>query len=236
KLAQTVGAVRPAEGDDPAWNGLNILHTAAARVGALDVGFVPDDEGMDTTAILEACEAGEIDFVYALGTDELDTTKLKKPFVVYQGSHGDRGASVADVILPAAAYTEQDGLYVNLEGRVQTAHRAHFPPGDAKEDWAIIRALSGVMGAPLPFNSLADLRRILFEAVPHLAIIDAVPEESAFDPATLGRAGPTGDAPFASLIDDFYLTNPIARASETMAECSRLARERLERKGTGTDG
>ena len=136
KLAAECGVVR--EG----WNGLNILHNAAARVGGLDVGFLPAEGGLSTNEILDAAAQGAIKTVYLLGADELDTSKLKNTFVIYQGSHGDAGAHVADIILPSAAYTEKDGLYVNLEGRVQMGVRAVSPKGEAKDDWAIVRALS----------------------------------------------------------------------------------------------
>ncbi|MGB0499088.1 MAG: molybdopterin-dependent oxidoreductase, partial [Rubricella sp.] len=155
--------------------------------------------------------------VWNLGADEGDIPA--GPFVIYQGSHGDRGAHRADVILPAACYTEEAGLFVNTEGRPQMALRANFPPGEAKENWAIIRAASAHLGATLPHDSLADLRAALFEAVPHLAEIDTVPENDG-EPLP---AGSLGDQPFGQAIGDFYLTNPIARASQVMAECSKLA-------------
>ena len=144
-------------------------------------------------------------------------------FVIYQGHHGDRGAHRADAILPGAAYPEQQGIYVNTEGRPQIALRAGFPPGEAKEDWAILRALSGALGQPLPFDSLAALRARLFAEVPHLGAIDQVPENAwqAVPP------GEMGTAPFRSTVADHYLTNPIARSSPLMAEMSRLARERM---------
>jgi NADH-quinone oxidoreductase subunit G len=144
--------------------------------------------------------------------------------VIYQGSHGDRGAHRADVILPAAAYTEEQGLFVNTEGRPQLALRASFAPGEAKENWAILRALSGELGATLPWDSLAQLRQALVKDVPHLAEIDSVPE-SDWQPL---EAGKLGDASFRYAVSDHYLTNPIARASELMAELSRRAKERAE--------
>jgi len=197
-------------------SGFLVLHTAASRVGALDVGFT-------TSGGMEAALDGA-DAVYLLGADEIDMAALEGKFVVYHGSHGDAGAHRADVILPGAAYTEQQGTYVNTEGRPQMAFRAGFPPGDAREDWAILRALSDACGATLPFDSLAELRAGLYQAHPHLAAIDEVPEnEWALEPE-----GKLGDAPLASPIADFYLTNPIARASQTMAELSRLRSERAK--------
>ena len=183
-----------------------VLHTAAGRVGAMDAGCT-------TEGGLDAAIQGA-DVIYNLGADEVDIAA--GPFVIYQGSHGDRGAHRADVILPSAAYTEEQGLFVNTEGRPQLALRASFAPGDAKENWAILRALSAELGATLPFDSLAQLRQALVTEVPHLAQIDTVPEnEWKVEPA-----GPLGNADFRNAIQDFYLTNPIARASSLMAELS----------------
>lgn len=212
-LADAVGVV----GED--WNGLGVLHTAAARVGALDLGFVPGQGGKNAAEML-----GETDVLFLLGADELDFSARKAGFTVYIGTHGDNGAHQADVILPGSAYTEKSGTYVNTEGRVQMASRAGFAPGDAKEDWAILRALSDVLGHKLPFDSLPQLRAHLYAAYPHFAAIDeiAVGDVSGIR----GRkAGSNFDkTPFRSPVTDFYLTNPIARASAVMAECSALAR------------
>ena len=156
------------------------------------------------------------------GADEIDIQR--GAFVVYIGTHGDRGAHRADVILPGAAYTEKQGIYVNTEGRVQMANRAAFPPGEAREDWAIIRALSDVLGKKLPFDSLGALRQAIFKATPHLMRIDRIEAGDASAIKTLAdKGGSVEKTPFKSAIEDFYLTNPIARASAVMAECSRLA-------------
>ncbi|GMG85227.1 NADH-quinone oxidoreductase subunit NuoG [Paralimibaculum aggregatum] len=192
-----------------------VLHTAAARVGAMDLGFV--HEG----GIAGALDGAEV--VLNLGADE--TEIAAGPFVIYQGHHGDRGAHRADVILPGAAYTEQSGLYVNTEGRVQMAMRAGFPPGEAKEDWAILRALSGRLGSALPFDSLDQLRSQLFEAHPHLAELDTI-AEAEWQPLP---AGELGAGALASTVADHYLVNPVLRASPLMAELSRLAAERAAR-------
>lgn len=189
---------------------LMILHTAAGRVGAMDVGAVTDG-GLDA-----AIDGAEV--IYNLGADEVDIDP--GAFVIYQGSHGDRGAHRADVILPGAAYTEENGLFVNTEGRPQLAMRAGFAPGEAKENWAILRALSAELGATLPYDSLAQLRTALIEAVPHLARIDEVIEND-LEPL---EAGKLGDAAFRHAVSDFYLTNPIARASQLMAELSAQAK------------
>ncbi|WP_172330740.1 NADH-quinone oxidoreductase subunit NuoG [Mangrovicoccus sp. HB161399] len=192
---------------------LMVLHTAASRVGAMDAGAVTEG-GM--AAALEGAEV-----VYSLGADEVEIAE--GPFVIYQGSHGDRGAHRADVILPAAAWTEESGLFVNTEGRPQIANRAGFPPGEAKENWAILRALSALTGEKLPYDSLAALRRKLVKDVPHLARVDEV-AENEWTP--LVPAEPKAGADFVPAVKDYYLTNPIARASQLMAELSAQAKAR----------
>ncbi|HEY1543822.1 MAG TPA: NADH-quinone oxidoreductase subunit NuoG [Xanthobacteraceae bacterium] len=201
------------------WNGFSVLHSAAARVGGLDIGFVPGEGGLAASAM---ARAGALDVVFLLGADEQEIAP--GAFTIYIGTHGDRGAHRADVILPGAAYTEKSGLYVNTEGRVQMGARAAFPPGDAREDWAILRALSDVLGHRLPFDSLAGLRTALFAAHPHLARLDAIAPGDPADIQKLAGLGGTPDkAPLRSIVEDFYFTNPIARASAVMAECSAIA-------------
>lgn len=212
------------------WNGFNMLHTAAARVGALDLGFVPGQGGKDVAGILAGAQAGEIKAVWLLGADEIDTSKLGSAFVIYQGSHGDAGAKRADVILPGAAYVEKDATWVNTEGRVQLGRRAAAPPGDAREDWSIIRAVSEPLGHKLPYDNLGMLRRRMLELAPHFSGVD---KRSSAAWGAFGTAGSVTDAPFVSTVADFFLTNPIARASATMAECSALARGAAQPK-TGT--
>jgi len=223
QIARNTGMIGPA--GEGGWNGFNVLHTAAGRVGALDIGFLPQKGGRDTVAILDAATRGDIDFVYLLGADEFDTKKLGKAFVVYQGSHGDAGAHRADVILPGAAYTEQNATFVNTEGRVQLAKRATFPPGDAREDWTILRALSDVLGKRLPYDDMASLRKAMLADAPHFANVDAAPANPGADAAiwnNIGAAGTIAKTAFEPAIKDFYLTNPIARASHVMGECSSL--------------
>jgi NADH-quinone oxidoreductase subunit G len=213
KAANSLGVIKDG------WNGFNILHSEASLPGALDIGFVPSEGGLDTGAMLDA---KALDVLFLLGVDEVEVPS--GPFVVYIGTHGDRGAHRADVILPGAAYPEKSGLYVNTEGRVQLGNRAAFPPGDAREDWAILRALSDVLGHKLPYDSLGALRQALTAAHPHFARIDEIAAGKAADIEALAKLGGAADkTPLRSAVADFYFTNPIARASATMAECSALA-------------
>jgi NADH-quinone oxidoreductase subunit G len=227
-IAEACGLVR----ED--WNGFNVLHRAAARVGGLDLRFVPRDGGKDIAGIVEGCRSGAVDLLYLLGADELDFANTGSTFVIYQGHHGDRGAARADVVLPGCAYTEKDATYVNTEGRVQLGRRAVFPPGEAREDWAIIRALSGALGRPLPFDSLYALRQRMRSAHPHLARINEIV------PAAWGEFGESGavdETAFVYPIADYYRTDPISRASPTMAECSETFGGHPEAKPrTGTHG
>src|SRR5690606_35492586 len=151
------------------------------RVGGIDIGFVPHDNGVCSADQIKLAGKAELDVLFLLGADEYDMDAIGKAFVVYVGTHGDAGAHRADVILPAAAYTEKDATYVNTEGRVQRAERAVFPPGGAREDWAIFRALSAVLGAALPFDSLAELRAAMYREFPHLARIDQIAAGSVDD-------------------------------------------------------
>ena len=214
KLAAAIGAVKQG------WNGFNILHIAAARVAALDLGFLPGEGGRDINGILDGVANGEVEVVYNLGADEIAPEKLDKAFVIYQGHHGDHGAMSADVIFPGAAYTEQNGTYVNMEGRVQQSYRAYFPFGDAREDWAILRAFSDRLGKTLPYDDLFALRQSMIGDAPVLGQLDHITQGAEMDLSKLGRDGAISDAPFKSNISDYYFTNPIARASGTMAACS----------------
>ncbi len=216
KSAQSLGVVKDG------WNGFNVLHHAASRVGGLDLGLVPGEGGLDASSM---AKAGALDLLFNLGADVIAIEP--GAFVVYIGTHGDRGAHRADVILPGAAYTEKTGTYVNTEGRPQFADRAVFPPGDAREDWSILRALSDALGAKLPYDSLTQLRAALAAAYPHLVRFDQVaPADPAAFTAVAALGGAIDRTPFRSPVEDFYLTNPIARASRVMAECSALAQGR----------
>lgn len=213
------------------WNGFNVLHSAASRVGGLDLGLV-SDKGIK--GILDGAAKGDIEVVFNLGADEIDTDQLEKAFVIYQGSHGDAGVKHADVILPGVAYTEKPGIYVNTEGRVQVAERVIFGPGDAREDWTILRALSEKLGHTLPFDTIAELRSKLVAEYPNFAGVDQLPTEEWAD---FGVSGEVDAAPFENAVEDFYLTNPIARASKVMAECSAVFNNNAENEeATGTNG
>jgi NADH-quinone oxidoreductase subunit G len=226
-LAQSLGLIR----DD--WNGFNVLHHAASRVAGLDMGFLPDDGGRDVAGILDGCRSGDIEILYLLGADELDVANMGSAFVIYQGHHGDRGAARADVVLPGAAYTEKDGTYINTEGRAQLGRRAVFPPGEAREDWAILRALSGALGKPLPFNTLGELRYQMRAVYPTLGEIDTIGKAQWGE---FGVVGPIAATPFSYPIADFYKTDPVSRASPTMAECSELFVTGAAQARTGTHG
>jgi NADH-quinone oxidoreductase subunit G len=217
KAAASMGVVKEN------WNGFNVLHTAAGRVGAIDVCALPGEGGLNTHGMIGAASRGELDVMVLAGADEIDTHMLGKSFVIYIGSHGDAGANRADVILPGAAYTEKSGTYVNTEGRPQMATRASFPPGDAREDWAIIRALSEAVGVSLGWTSLDGLRSEMYKVAPQLQRLDHIHKADAATLSELGRGeGKFSPQPFASPVKDFYLTNPIARASRIMGECSAL--------------
>jgi NADH-quinone oxidoreductase subunit G len=212
KLAAGIGALAPE------WHGFNLLHRSAALVGGLDLGFVPGPRGKSVAEML----GGGVDVLWLLGADEIDTARIgPDTFVIYQGHHGDRGAARADVILPGAAYTEKDGTYVNTEGRVQRGGLAVYPPREAREDWKIIRAFSALIGHTLPYDDLDAVRRRLEAVNPVFGRVGFLPRFGCSD-----QAGPAGDpaalgeAPFAAAIADYYQTDPISRASPTMAACS----------------
>jgi NADH-quinone oxidoreductase subunit G len=211
QLADTYGFIQ--EG----WNGFNVLHTAASRVGGLDIGFVPDKAGLDTHHMLKKAEKGELDVLYLLGADELDFKSLKDTFIIYQGHHGDQGAHHASVILPGSTYTEKNATYVNTEGRVQQTQQATTPPGVAKEDWKIIRALSQACDHTLPYNTIHEVRLGMIKTNPVFTHTDRT------DPAgwkSIGKAGKLHVAPIPSWSGNFYMTDPISRHSVTMAKCT----------------
>ncbi len=212
ELAEHFGMIRAD------WNGFNVLQRAASRVGGLDLGFVPGVYGLGTRGILQAAETGRMELLYLLGADEIDMNRLGKSFVIYQGHHGDAGAARADVVLPGAAYTEKDATYVNTEGRVQRARRALFPPGEAREDWRVIADLAAAMGRALPFDTLGALRKKMETEKPWLGQLGVAAKNEW---KSFGHAGTLSIDPFEPVIANFYMTDPISRASPTMAKCSR---------------
>jgi NADH-quinone oxidoreductase subunit G len=223
-------ALAAAAGKHAGWNPFNVLNAAASRVAGLDLGFVPGAGGLDVSGMLAAAGNGGLDVVYLLGADEIPM-HFGNVFVVYQGSHGDAGAERADVVLPGSAYTEKSGTYVNTEGRAQMTRKAAFAPGDAKEDWAIVRALSDRVGRRLPYDDLSGLRASLYKGTPQLARIDALQAAPVAGLEALSQRGGTLEGePFGLGVRDFYLTNAIARASAVMAELSAL-RNKPSREG-----
>jgi NADH-quinone oxidoreductase subunit G len=229
-IAKTVDLVTPE------WNGFNILHTAAARVAGLMMEFLPAKGGKSTADICSGLENGAVKLLFNLGADELDLSQRdSKSTIIYIGSHGDRGASQADIVLPGAAWSEKDGIYVNMEGRVQHGQRASFPPGDAREDWAILRALSAVLGKTLAFDDQASLRDALSAAYPAFAVVD---QPQPARPKKLGRKQAISNEPLDVAIGsgavtadrNFYMTCPISRASVTMAECVKASDQNDEAK------
>ena len=213
----------------------NVLHTAAARVAGLDLDLLPGADGFDVAAMQKAAQSGTLENIILYGADELAGASFGDAFILYIGSHGDRGAHLADVILPSAAYTEKQAIYVNTEGRPQMTAQAATPPGDAREDWKIFRALSARLDATLPYDNLSDLRAAMFTQAPHLAQLDMI--VAADKPQSTGQVSSDLEAtPFAYAVGDFYFTNPVARASATMADCAKAKQERQGQEGTGTDG
>jgi NADH-quinone oxidoreductase subunit G len=211
RLAAQVGAL------SQDWHGFNVLHTAAGRVGALDLGFVPGPNGKAADAML----GGGVDLLWLLGADGFDPARIAAgTFVIYQGHHGDAGAQRADVILPGAAYTEKSGTYVNTEGRVQRGFRAVYPPGQAREDWTILRAFSAVIGKPLPYDTINALRDRMQQINPVFARVGFLPRFGCSDhTGPIGDPTALSDAPLASAVANYYVTDPISRASPTMAAC-----------------
>ena len=224
RAAESLGIIRDG------WNGFNIVHSAAGRVGALQVGFTPRDGGRSTNEILQAAGQGDVSLVYLLGADELDMSRFGEAFVIYQGHHGDRAAHRADLILPGAAYTEKTATYVNTEGRAQVSRQAVFPPGQAREDWKIIRALSEAVGRKLPYDSLAALRRSLGEN----HFFRSIGEKFDAGWGSFGTDGAIAASSFGYRTESYYMTDPISRASVTMAQCAAELTPTPAR--TGTEG
>ncbi len=209
------------------WNGFNLLHTAAARAGGLALGFYPKEDGLDTTSIIKRVTSNEIQTLFLLGADEIDRSVLQKAFVIYLGTHGDKGAEFADIVLPGASYTEKDALWMNIEGRVQMGWRSVYPPGEAKEDWRILRALADQLNIKLPYQNLFELRsRIAREHSFFTEFGKRVKLTKKLTPKPFDQKVKLSDQVFSSLIEDFYITDPISRSSKTMRACSEYAAEK----------
>ena len=197
------------------WNSLNILNQQASRVGAIDLGIFSITE-KENFNFFDKIENDEFKFIYLLGADNFNFEKKDK-FVVYQGSHGDKGAEIADIILPGAAYTEKDGLFINLEGRIQNAFKASFPPGDSREDWIILKNIANMMKKPLGFSNANQLRNLIKNYLKSKIInskktdkeINFLDENILIEPI------------------DYYYTNPIARSSKVMNECRQISKKLL---------
>ncbi len=210
------------------WNGFNILHDAAARVAGLDLGVLPGEGGLDCAGILSEAQTGTVETVLLLGADEIDMQALDNAFTIYIGTHGDAGAHAADVILPGATYTEKQALYVNMEGRVQMTSRAVFPPGEAREEWKILRALSAYIGAALPYDNVDALRAHIYAQAPHFDDLNARKVDNNMTVPTAKRSYLKKALGIKN--NHYYQTNPIARASHTLAQCAQL---KSENKGIG---
>ena len=211
------------------WCGFNVLQLAASRIAGLDLGLVPNKNGKNTEGILQAASLGTIQAVYLLGADEIDTSALKNTFVIYQGHHGDRGAAVADIILPSTAYTEKSGLYVNVEGRPQLTQQACPAKGEALDDWKIITQIGEKMGLWKAFEDIFTLREALFKEYPHFSKIGKVPPqhfEIFLDHIQMAKS--FENKPFKNAVENFYQTNVIARHSTTMAKCAKTFLEQSE--------
>ncbi len=202
----------------PEWNGFNVLHTAAGRVGGLDLGLVPGNKGLSTKGMLQGAEAEKIKGLFLLGADEIDLTGVRgKAFTVYIGHHGDVGAQEADVILPGAAYTEKEATYVNTEGRVQRGRAAISPPGEAQEDWKILSRLCSHFGVTRPPQTLEEVRKRMGEINPVFNHVDVL-QDSPW--GEFGQRVPLDRSPFPVWEGNFFLDNAVARSSQTMAQCA----------------
>ena len=204
------------------WNGFNVLHSAASRAGAMSIGFFPKDKGMITEEIISSYNNKKLDLLYLLGADELNLEKNDDCFVIYQGHHGDIGAQIADLVFPAAAFCEQNGLYMNTEGRVQESIRSTFPLGEAKENWEIIYLLAKEMSFDIGFSNLNELRNHLFEEYP---IVDPYNEFEPLPSPKKDEFNKLNGHEFKRIIDSYWQTNSIARASSNLSKRNNYIKE-----------
>ncbi|MEC7958143.1 MAG: NADH-quinone oxidoreductase subunit NuoG [Pseudomonadota bacterium] len=203
------------------WNGFNVLHTAASRPGAMEIGFLPKERGKDLDQIIDGYKKGDISTLFLLGADEIEISEKTDCFVIYQGHHGDKGANIADLILPSPSFNEQNGLFINTEGRIQESIRATFPIGEAKEDWEIISLISKKMGLENIDNSFEDLRSSLFQSFPHLADIDMCLSGEKL-PEKIERKDIRQHV-FKNSLNNFWLSNSITRSSRLMCERNNIS-------------
>ena len=203
------------------WNGFNVLHTAASRPGAMEIGFLPKERGKDLDQIIDGYKNGDISTLFLLGADEIEISEKTDCFVIYQGHHGDKGANIADLILPSPSFNEQNGLFINTEGRIQESIRATFPIGEAKEDWEIISLISKKMGLENIDNSFEDLRSSLFQSFPHLADIDMCLSGEKL-PEKIERKDIKKHV-FKNSLNNFWLSNSITRSSRLMCERNNIS-------------
>ena len=208
------------------WNGFNVLHTAASRPGAMEIGFLPGERGKDLDQIIDGYKKGDISTLFLLGADEIEISEKTDCFVIYQGHHGDKGANIADLILPSPSFNEQNGLFINTEGRIQESIRATFPIGEAKEDWEIISLISKKMGLENIDNSFEDLRSSLFQSFPHLADIDMCLSGEKL-PKKIERKDIKQHV-FKNSLNNFWLSNSITRSSRLMCERNNISVKTIE--------
>ena len=207
------------------WNGFNVLHTAASRPGAMEIGFLPKERGKDLDQIIDGYKKGDISTLFLLGADEIEISEKTDCFVIYQGHHGDKGANIADLILPSPSFNEQNGLFINTEGRIQESIRATFPIGEAKEDWEIISLISKKMGLENIDNSFEDLRSSLFQSFPHLADIDMCLSGEKL-PEKIERKDIKQHV-FKNSLNNFWLSNSITRSSRLMCERNNISAKKM---------
>ena len=205
------------------WNGFNVLHTAASRPGAMEIGFLPGEKGKNLDQIIKSYKTGDISTLFLLGADEIDISEKNDCFIIYQGHHGDKGANIADLILPSPTFNEQNGLFINTEGRVQESIRATFPVGEAKEDWEIISLISKKMGLEKIFTSFEELRSSLFEHYPHLADLDLCLSDDKF-PKKI-ETKDIKEHIFTNSLNNFWLSNSITRSSKLMCERNNISKK-----------
>ena len=205
------------------WNALNILSSDASTVGSIDIGLINENKNL-----LEDLKNNKFEIIFLVGQDNLEFTK-KNEFIIYQGSHGDKGAEIADIVLPGSAYTEQDGYFTNLEGKIQKAQKASYPPGEAKEDWQIINELAEFMNNRKLFNDKDELESSMFNYLN----LQKVKQNNSNNKIITSNENDFKNEALKVSVKDYYFSNVVARASKTMIECNN---SKINLKFTGTEG